>query len=154
MLVIARQRLLGEIVTAFLHGEDGAFLPVLGQLLFLLGLRGEPLLIGDGGGDLLPGFRELVAHVDDELLENLLRVLGARDQVVDVRPDQRGQTIDDPHLGSRSLGSRYSRQHHDRGFANCSTAFCWPSSRSVKSTRSASSATSRRSWSILSTNSA
>src|SRR5438046_2040043 len=45
----------------------------------------------------LLGLRQLVAHVDDELLENLLRVLGARDQIVDVRPDQRGQTINDPH---------------------------------------------------------
>src|SRR5437879_3934975 len=67
------------------------------KLLFLLGLRGEPLLIGNGGGRLLLGLRQLIAHVDDELLENLLRILGARDQIVDVRPDQRRQTINDPH---------------------------------------------------------
>src|SRR5437879_3934973 len=47
----------------------------------------KKLLIGNGGGHLLLGLRQLIAHVDDELLENLLRILGARDQIVDVRPD-------------------------------------------------------------------
>ncbi len=97
VFVVAQQRLLGEIVAPFLHRENRTLLPVLGKLLFLLGLRGEPLLISDGGGHLLLGLRQLVAHVDDELLENLLRVLGTRDQIVDVRPDQRRQTINDPH---------------------------------------------------------
>ena len=100
MFVVTEQRLLGEIVAAFLYSEHRPLLPIFGELLLLLGLRGEALLIGDGRSDLLLGLCQLVAHVDDELLEDLLRVLGARDQVVDVRPDQRGQTIDDPHLGS------------------------------------------------------
>ena len=100
VLVVAQQRLLGEVVAAFLYREHGALLPIFGQLLFLLGLRRQALLVGDRGGDLLFGFRQLAAHVNDQLLEHLLRVLGARNQIVDVRPDQRGQTINDPHLGS------------------------------------------------------
>src|SRR6185503_1685320 len=49
MLVVAQQRLFGEIVAAFLHRQHGPLLPVLGELLFLLGLGREALLVGDRG---------------------------------------------------------------------------------------------------------
>ena len=103
VLVVAQQGLLGEVVTPFLYGEHGALLPVFGEFLLLLGLRREPLLIGDRGGHLLLGFRQLAPHVDDQLLENLFRILGPRDQVRDVGPDQRGQTVKDSHSAPLGL---------------------------------------------------
>src|SRR5439155_1131799 len=47
VLVVAQQRLLRQVVASFLHCQHGAFLPVLGRLLLLVHLGGEPLLIRD-----------------------------------------------------------------------------------------------------------
>ena len=57
--------------------------PVLDSLI------AEALLVGDRGRHLLLGLRQLRSHVQDRLLEELLRLLGLRDQVVQVRFDQR-----------------------------------------------------------------
>ena len=106
VLVVPQQRLLGEVVAPFLHRQHGALLPVFGEFLLLLGLGREPLLVRDRRRHLLLGFRQLGAHVDDQLVEHFFRVLGARDQVVDVRPDQRRETVKDPHTASRNGGGR------------------------------------------------
>jgi hypothetical protein len=82
---LPNKRLLGEVVAAFLDGEHGALLPVLGLAPFGVGLVAEALLIGDGGGHLLLGLRQLRAHVDENLVQHLLRILGGGDEIVDVR---------------------------------------------------------------------
>ena len=97
VLVVADQRLLGEVVAALLHREHRPALPVLRLLLHRLGVGLELLLVRDGGGHLLLGLGQLGLHVQDQLVQHLLRVLGPGDQVVDVRPHHRGQTIEDSH---------------------------------------------------------
>src|SRR2546426_973472 len=97
VLVVAQQRLLGQVVPPLLHRQDGALLPILGGFLLLVHLRGQALFVGDGRRDLLLGLGQLGPHVDDQLVQHLFRILGARDQVVDVRPDQRRETVKDPH---------------------------------------------------------
>src|SRR5690606_24942346 len=100
VLLLPQQRLAGEVVPAFAHGEHGAVLPLGGLLPLLLDLRLELALVGDRDGDLLLGARELLAHVDDHLVEDLLRVLAARDRVVDVGADEQRQTLQDAHGAS------------------------------------------------------
>src|SRR5690606_26688407 len=90
VLLLPQQSLAGEVVAAFAHGEHGAVLPLGGLLSLLLDLRLELALVGDRDGDLLLGARELLAHVDDHLVEDLLRVLTARDRVVDVGANEQG----------------------------------------------------------------
>src|SRR5207244_3376339 len=48
--------------------------------------------------------RQLTAHVDDQLVQHLFRILGTVDQVVDVRPDQRRETVKDSHENPRCPG--------------------------------------------------
>ncbi len=60
----------------------------------------EALLIGDGHGDLLFGRDELLLHVQDQLVEDLLRILGLADEVVDVGFEQRPDAIENAHLSS------------------------------------------------------
>src|SRR5581483_806830 len=50
--VVPLKRLLGEIVLASVDGELSLALPILGRALRLLVARLEPLLVGDGRGDL------------------------------------------------------------------------------------------------------
>jgi hypothetical protein len=57
---------------------------VLGLLLL------QQVLIGHGDRHLRLDLQQLVLHVEDDLLDHLLRVLGAIDEVVEIRPDQRG----------------------------------------------------------------
>ena len=102
VLLSAHQRLFGEIVAAFLHGQHGALLPVVGELELGVRLILEALLVGDRGGHLLLGLGQLVAHVDDDLIQHLLGILGRGDEVVEIRLDERRKTIEDTH-GSASL---------------------------------------------------
>src|SRR5207247_220438 len=104
VLVVPQQRLLRQVVAPLLHRQHPALLPVLGALLLLLDLGREPLLVRDGARHLLLGLRQLTPHVHDQLVQHLLRVLRARDQVADVRPDQRGETVKDPHGAPRRAG--------------------------------------------------
>src|SRR5690606_35728952 len=100
VLLLPQQRLAREVVAALAHGEHRAVLPLCGLPALLLDLRLELALIRDGDGDLLLGARELLAHVDDHLVENLLRVLTAGDRVVDVGADEQGQSLQDAHGAS------------------------------------------------------
>src|SRR5712692_1264740 len=109
VLVVPQQRLLRQIVPPFLHGEHGPALPVLGALLFLVDLRRQALLVRDGRRHLLLRLRQLIAHIHDQLVQHLLRILGAGDQVADVRPDQRRQTVKDSHEHPRCPESSLSR---------------------------------------------
>jgi hypothetical protein len=107
--VSSQQRLLRQVVPPFLHGEHGPALPVLGALFFLVHLRRQALLVGDGRRHLLLRLRQLIAHIHDQLVQHLFRILGAGNQVADVRPDQRRQTVKDSHEHPRCAGSSRSR---------------------------------------------
>ena len=61
-------------------------------------------LVGDGGGHLLLGLRQLIAHVHEDLVQHLLRILGLRDQVIDVGLEQRRDAVENTH---RQRASRY-----------------------------------------------
>src|SRR5437773_2352150 len=97
VLVVAQQRLLRQVVAPFLDGQHGALLPVLGGLFLLVDLGRQPLLVGDRRRNLLLRLGQLGPHVDDQLVQHLLGVLSAGDQVVDVRPDERRETVKDSH---------------------------------------------------------
>ena len=105
VLALAHERLLGEIVAPFLDGEHRLVLPVVRLLEFGVGLVAQALLVGDGRGDLLLRLGELRPHVDENLVEHLLGIFGPRDQIVDVRPQQGRETIEDAH-GSACLAVR------------------------------------------------
>ena len=118
MLLPAQQRLLGQVVAVFLHREHRALVPVVGELELRVGLVLQALLVGDGGSDLLLRLRELVAHVDDDLIQHLLGVFRRGDEVVQVRLDQRREAIENP-PGSANLSEggqlahvRRQRQGH------------------------------------------
>ena len=105
VLGLTDERLLGEIVAPFLDGQHRATLPILRLLELGVGLIAQSLLVGDGGRHLLLGLHELAAHVDEDLRQHLLRILGLRDQVVDVGLEESGETVEDTHRNQRA--SRY-----------------------------------------------
>ena len=105
VLGLAHERLLGEIVAAFLNGEHRAPLPILRLLELGVGLVAQALLVGDRRGDLLLGLHELAAHVDENLRQHLLGIFGPRDEIVDVALEERGKAIENAH-GSACLAVR------------------------------------------------
>ena len=106
MFLATKERLLGEIITTFVDGQHGAPVPIVGQLELGVGLILQPLFIGNGGGNLLLGFGQLVAHVDDDLIEHLLGVFRRGDEVIQIRLDQRRKAIEDAHGISEPRGRR------------------------------------------------
>src|SRR5438094_6951885 len=75
-----QERLFREIVTPLLDRQDRPTLPVLGALLLRIDLSRQALLVRDRRGHLLFGLRQLTAHVDDQLVQHLFRVLGTVDR--------------------------------------------------------------------------
>src|SRR5215213_8624400 len=75
-----------------------------------VGLVTEPFLIGDRGGHLLLGLRELRTHVDEDLIQHLLRILGGGDEVVDVRTQQRRKAVEESHAQRPSRYDANSRR--------------------------------------------
>src|ERR1019366_9053781 len=67
------------------------------------------LLVGDRAGHLLLGLRKLVAHVDQDLVQHLLRILRPGDEVVDVGLEQRGDAIEYAHRQRASRNDASSR---------------------------------------------
>ena len=143
VLVVAEQRLLGEVVAPLLHREHRAALPVFGLPLHAFGIGLELFLVRDGGGHLLLGLGELTLHVDDQLVQHLLRVFGPGDQVVEVGPDHRGQAIEDSH---RRHPSRYGASA-PRCVASASVIESKLASNSEKSRSASSSASVSTMWS-------
>jgi hypothetical protein len=97
VLLLTQQRLLRQVVAPLTHRQHRAVLPVVRQLLLLLELRPQLALVRDRDGDLLLRLRQLLAHVDEDLVQHLLRVLRPRDRIVDVRAEQRRQLLKDSH---------------------------------------------------------
>ena len=91
------QGLFGQVVPAFFYGQHGPVLPIPGLLDLVIQLGPELPLVRDGGRHLPLGFGQLVPHVQDDLIEHLLRVLGPGDQIVDVRFEKGRQLLEDPH---------------------------------------------------------
>ena len=90
---LAAKRLAREVILA---GGDGSLrlaAPFLGQLLGLGGVELELLLLRDHGRDLGASHRDAFLHVAQDLIDHLLRVFGAVDQIVDVCPDQPRQPV-------------------------------------------------------------
>src|SRR5258708_3312383 len=107
VLTLPRERLLREPLVARAQGHHRLALPLLRIGLLLLELLGEALLVGDGRRDLLFGLYALVAHLEHHLLEHLLAVLPAADQVVEVALYELRQSAEDAHR--RSFSSRSPR---------------------------------------------
>ena len=97
MLALPHERLLGEIVATFLDREHRLLLPILRLAKLGVGLIAQPLLVGDRRRDLLLGLGELRPHVDQNLRQHLLGIFGPRDQIVDVRPQQGREPIENAH---------------------------------------------------------
>ncbi len=58
----------------------------------------EALLIGDGDRHLFLRLDQLLIHVDDDLVQHLLRVFGLVDQIVDVALEQLRETAEESHF--------------------------------------------------------
>ncbi len=76
----------GEVVLLLLDGEFGFAVELVHGFLVFLELLLEEMLVGDGDGDLGFDLEELVFHVEDQLLGELLGVFSFFDEVVDVGP--------------------------------------------------------------------
>lgn len=100
VLALAQQRLLREILATFLEREHGAVFPISPELALSLELVLEFLFIGDRGGDPLLGRGQLLLHVEQRLLDHLLRVFRATDQGIEVRFQDRPDALEHSHWTS------------------------------------------------------
>jgi hypothetical protein len=74
------------------HGQHGLALPLLRQLDLFVPLLLQALFIGDRDRDLLFGLDQLVLHLEDDLIEHLLRIFRLGDQLVQIRFDKRSES--------------------------------------------------------------
>ena len=105
VLLLTQQCLLREVIASFLDRQHRSVLPV--ALLFDLGLKLclELPLIGDGRSHITLGTRQLLAHVQNDLIEHLFGIFRPRDEIVDVRFNDRRQLREDAHrLALRPVG--------------------------------------------------
>ncbi len=100
VLVLPHQRLLGQVVAVLLHAEHRPLLPLFRLFLFFFDLSCQLLLISDRRRHFLFRLCQLTPHVGDQLIQDLLRVFRAVDEIVDVRFEQRTQAIKDPHIST------------------------------------------------------
>ena len=61
-------------------------------LIFFLFLA-KQVLVGDRDCDLSLDLEHLILHIENHLLEHLLRIFRAVDQVIEIRADQCGNTF-------------------------------------------------------------
>ena len=77
----------------FLHGQF-RLAPPLGRFLLVLGaLLGQQVLVGNRDGYLRLHLEQLVLHVENNLLQHPLRILGLLNQVVEIGAKQRAYSI-------------------------------------------------------------
>src|SRR5690606_2070849 len=143
MLLLPQQRLLRQVVASLAHGQHGAVLPVAGELLLIVELRAQLALIRDRDRDLLLRLRELLAHVDENLVQHLLRVLRTRDRIVDVRAKQRRQLLPDAHCVYPSCATGTRPASSGRWPEAARTMLSYELRSSLKSRSSSSSASDR-----------
>jgi hypothetical protein len=84
MAELLAQRGAREIILLTRYGHCRFALPVAGGFFMLSLLLLEQVLIGQRNGDLRLYLQKLVLHIEDELAQHLLWVLGAIDQIVEV----------------------------------------------------------------------
>ena len=101
--VAARQRFAGQVVLALFDCHLGALLPVVGFVVVVLVALVQQLFVGDRGRHLGLDLHQLIVHVDDQLLDDFLRVFSTIDHVVDVGPEERGDTVQDAHMWCENL---------------------------------------------------
>ena len=95
-----RARLSSPARTATIALRSHSFdLSVSGVVLLL-----QPLLVGDRDRDLLLRLDQLLLHLEQHLVQHLLRIFGLRDEVVEVRLDQRPESRKDSHGFHRAYG--------------------------------------------------
>ena len=87
------ERRAGEAVVLLLDRELRLAHPLPLLLLVLRRLPLQQVLIGDRDRHLGLDLQELVSHVQDDLLDHLLGILGLVDQVVQVGPDESGNSF-------------------------------------------------------------
>jgi hypothetical protein len=97
VLLPAQQRLPRQVVAPLLHRQHGPLLPVVRLPELGVRLVAQPLLVGDGRRHLLLGARQLVAHVQQDLVQHLLGVFRRGDEVVEVGLDEGGEAVEDAH---------------------------------------------------------
>ena len=85
VLALARERLLGELLVARRERPSSPCAPTPAPLPHsCVVLLREALLVGDRRGDLLLRLDELVVHVENDLVQHLLGIFRAADEVVQV----------------------------------------------------------------------
>ena len=97
VLLPAHERLAREVVAALADREPRPPLPLLRRGARLLELRPQLAFVGDRDRHLLLRLGELAAHVLDNRGEHLLGVFGPSDEVVEIRSNQPGKTVQDTH---------------------------------------------------------
>jgi hypothetical protein len=100
VLPLSGQTFFGELLVARAQRHHRAPLPLLGVGHFLLVLLGEALLVRDRGCDLFLRLDELVVHVQNDLVQHLLGILRAADEIVQVALDELCETAEDSHASN------------------------------------------------------
>ena len=97
VLLLARERLTGEVVVACAHADHRLALPFLRLIGLCRVLLLQLLLVRDRDRYGLLRFHELLLHLEEHLPQHFLGIFGLRDEVVDVGLDQRPESGKDPH---------------------------------------------------------
>jgi hypothetical protein len=105
VLALSGEGFLGQRLVARAKSHHRAPLPLLRVRDLLVELFGESFLVGDGCGDLLFRLDELIVHVQDDLIEHLLGIFRAADQVVEVALDELRQAAENSHAFLFNLSS-------------------------------------------------
>ena len=113
VLLLPHQRLLRQVVPTLLHGQHGAVLPLTHLLVLGVERRTELPLIRDGHRHFPLGLRELVPHVQNDLVQHLLGIFRPGDEIVDVRLDDRRQLRKNAHGISPLLPNRCRQPQRD-----------------------------------------
>src|SRR5712691_4568133 len=87
------QRGARQIVLLLVDGEFGFAHPLRHFVLVFFSLFFQQVLVGDRDRHLRLDLQKLILHVEDYLLDHLFRFLGLVDQVVEVGPNQRRNSL-------------------------------------------------------------
>ncbi len=82
-----------QVVLLFVDGQFGFAHPLRYLVFIFFLLSFQQMLVGDGDRDLGLDLQKLVLHVEDYLLDHFFRMLGLVDQVIEIRPDQCGNSL-------------------------------------------------------------
>ena len=83
----------GQVVLFLVDGQFCLAHPLRHFVFIFFLLFFQQVLVGDGNRHLRLDLQKLVLHVEDDLLDHLFRMLGLVDQVVEIGPDQCGNSL-------------------------------------------------------------